>query len=52
MLPYALHAYTAVKTSTAATPYYLVYKMKAVLPIKVEIPSLRVLVKSKIEDSE
>ena len=36
-----LHAYrTGVRTSTGATPYSLVYKMEAVLPIEVEIPSL------------
>jgi len=47
MLPFALHAYrTTVWTSTGATPYMLVYGMKAVMPLEVEIPSLRVLVDS------
>ncbi|KAI5427302.1 hypothetical protein KIW84_032642 [Lathyrus oleraceus] len=44
MLPFALHGYrTSVRTSTGATPYSLVYGMEAVLPVEVEIPSLRVL---------
>ena len=42
-LPFALHAYrTGVQTSTGATPYSLVYGMEVVLPIEVEILSLRV----------
>jgi hypothetical protein len=45
MLPFALHAYcTAIQTLTGATPYTLVYEMKAVMPLEVETPSLRVLV--------
>ena len=45
MLPFALHAYrTAIRTSTGATPYTLVYEMEAVMPLEVETPSLRVLV--------
>ncbi|PKI41454.1 hypothetical protein CRG98_038153 [Punica granatum] len=44
MLRFALLAYrTSIRTSTGATPYSLVYGMEAVLPIKVEIPSIRVL---------
>ena len=40
-LSFALYAYqTAVRTSTGATPFSIVYRMKAVLPIKVEILSL------------
>ena len=40
-LTFALYAYrTAVRTSTRTTPFSLVYGMKAVLPIEVEIPSL------------
>ena len=43
-LPFALHAYqTRIRTSTGATPYSLVYRIEAVLPIEVEIPLLRVL---------
>ncbi len=53
MLPYALHAYqTSVRTSTGVTPYSLVYGMEAVLPIEVEIPSLRILRESGIDESE
>ena len=53
MLPYALHAYrTAVRFSTGATPYSLVYGMEAMTPIEVEIPSLRVLVEAELEEAE
>ena len=52
-LPFALHAYqTVVRTSTGATPFSLVYGMEAILPIKVEIPSLRVLMEAKLEEAE
>ena len=48
--PFALHAYrTSVRTSIGATPFSLVYGMEEVLPIKVEISSLRVLMKTKLE---
>lgn len=51
MLTYALHAYrTSIRTSTGATPYSLVYGMEAVLPIEVEIPSLRVLMEAELEE--
>ena len=44
MLPFALHGYrTSTRTSTGATPYSLVYGMEAVLPIEVQIPSLRIM---------
>ena len=44
MLPFSLHGYrTTTRTSTGATPYSLVYGMEAVLPIKVQIPSLRIM---------
>jgi hypothetical protein len=53
MLPFALHAYrTTVRTSTGATPYSLVYGMEAVMPLEVEIPSLRVLMDSELEEAE
>ncbi|KAG5227324.1 Integrase, catalytic core [Salix suchowensis] len=53
MLPFALHAYrTAVRTSTGATPYMLVYGMEAVMPLEVEIPSLRVLIDSELDEAE
>ncbi|KAG8498038.1 hypothetical protein CXB51_007111 [Gossypium anomalum] len=52
-LPFALYAYrTSVRTSTGATPFSLVYGMEAVLPIEVEIPSLRVLSEFKLDEAE
>ena len=52
-LLFALHAYwIAVRTSTGATPFSLVYKMEAVLPIEVEISSLWVLMEAKLEEAE
>ncbi|PKI53611.1 hypothetical protein CRG98_026002 [Punica granatum] len=42
MLPFALLAYrTSICSSTGATPYSLVYGMEVVLPIEVEIPSMK-----------
>ncbi|PKI45848.1 hypothetical protein CRG98_033769 [Punica granatum] len=42
MFPFALLAYrTSIRSSTGATPYSLVYGMEAVLPVEVEIPSMR-----------
>ena len=53
MLPFALHGYrTSVRTSTGATPFSLVYGMEAVLPVEVEIPSMRVLMEAKLTDAE
>ncbi|KAA3478972.1 receptor-like protein 12 [Gossypium australe] len=52
-LPFALYAYrTSARTSTGATPFSLVYGMEAVLPIKVEIPSIRVLSELKLDEVE
>ena len=52
-LPFALHAYrTMMRTSTRAIPFSLVYGMKVVLPIEVEILSLRVLTKTKLDEVE
>nr|XP_012466145.1 unnamed protein product [Gossypium raimondii] len=52
-LPFALLAYrTSVRTSTGATPFSLVYGMEAVLPLEVEIPSLRVLAELKLDEAE
>ncbi|PHT42370.1 hypothetical protein CQW23_16395 [Capsicum baccatum] len=52
-LPFALLGYrTTVRTSTGATPYLLVYGTEAAIPAEVEIPSLRVIVESKIDDDE
>src|SRR4030042_2914234 len=53
MLSFALHGYrTSVRTSTGATPFSLVYGMEAVLPVEVEIPSLRVLMEAKLTEAE
>ncbi|XP_061979625.1 uncharacterized protein LOC133700079 [Populus nigra] len=40
------------RTLTRATPYSLVYRMEAVMPLEVEIPSLRVLIDSELEEAE
>ncbi|XP_052481430.1 uncharacterized protein LOC128035548 [Gossypium raimondii] len=39
-------------TSTGATPFSLVYGMEAVLPIEVEIPSLRVLSELQLDEAD
>ncbi|KAI5408873.1 hypothetical protein KIW84_054631 [Lathyrus oleraceus] len=53
MLSFALHGYrTSVRTSTGATPFSLVYGMEAVLPVEVQIPSLRVLMDVKLQEAE
>ena len=53
MLPFALHGYqTFVCTSTGSTPFSLGYGMKVVLPFEVEVPSLRILAESGLEESE
>src|SRR4051812_10264425 len=53
MLPFALHGYrTSVRTSTGATPFSLVYGMEAVLPVEVEIPSLRIMKDVELDESE
>ena len=44
MLPFTLHGYrTTMRMSTGATPYSLVYDLEVVLPIEVQIPSLRIM---------
>ena len=53
MLLFALHGYqTLVRTSTGATLFSLVYGMEVVLLFEVEVPSLRILVESGLEESE
>jgi len=53
MLPFALDGYrTSVRTSMGATPFSLVYRMEAVLPFEVKIPSLRVLMETKLEEAD
>ena len=52
-LSYALMGYrTTVRTSTGATPFSLTYGMEAVLPIKVEIPSLRVMLEVGLDEDQ
>nr|XP_025884738.1 uncharacterized protein LOC112940689 [Solanum lycopersicum] len=53
MLPYALLGYrTTVRTSTGATQYLLVYGTEAVVPIEVEIPSLRIIQEAELSNAE
>ena len=52
-LPFALWAYrTSFCTFTGATPYSLVYGMEVVLPIKIEMGSLRVVLEQQIFEIE
>ena len=52
-LPFSLCAYrTSVRTSMGATLYFLVYGMGAVLPAKVEIPSLRIISQIELLEAE
>ena len=43
---------TSIRASSGATPYSLVYGSKLVLPIEVEIQSLRVLVETKVLEED
>ena len=52
-LPYTLWGYrTSVRTSTGTTPYSLVYGMEAVLPVEVELASLRILAECEISETD
>ncbi|XP_075658949.1 uncharacterized protein LOC142628795 [Castanea sativa] len=52
-LPFALWGYrTSIRALTRATPYYLVYGSEAILPIEVEIQSLRVLAETKVLEED
>ena len=52
-LPFALWAYrTSFCTSTGATPYSLVYGMEAVLPVEIEMGSLRVALEQQIPEAD
>ena len=52
-LPFALWAYrTSFRISTGATPYSLVYGMEVVLPVEIEIGSLRVALEHQISEIE
>ena len=53
MLPFSLHGYhTSTKTSTGATPFSLVYAMEVVLPVEVQIPSLRMMKEVDLGENE
>nr|XP_019071490.1 uncharacterized protein K02A2.6-like [Solanum lycopersicum] len=53
MLPYTLLGFqTTVRTSTGVTPYLLVYGTKAVIPVEVEIPSLRIMQEAELSNAE
>lgn len=50
-LPSALWAYhTSIRTATRTTPFSLVYETEVVLPLEVEIPSLRVSLRGLIDE--
>lgn len=52
-LPEALWAYrTTCRTPTQATPYSLVFGGEAVLPLEVQIPSLRVAIQESLTEEE
>lgn len=51
-LTFALFTYqTSILSSTGATPFFLVYGSQNVLPIEIEITSLRVLMETKLEEA-
>ena len=52
-LPFALWAYrTSFHTSTGATPYSLVYGMKTMLLVEIEMGSLRVALEQQIPEAD
>ena len=52
-LPFALWAYrTSFRSSIGSTPYSLVYGMEAVLPIEIEMRSLRVALEHQISETK
>ncbi|XP_070029429.1 uncharacterized protein [Nicotiana sylvestris] len=52
-LSFALPGYcTTVDTSTGATPYMLVYSTEVVIPVEVEIPSLRIIHEAELDDAD
>ena len=53
MLLFSLHGYrTSAHTSTGATPFSLVYGMEAIIPIEVQIPSLRIMKDAGLNEDE
>ncbi|XP_070057214.1 uncharacterized protein [Nicotiana tomentosiformis] len=52
-IPFGLLGYrTTMRTSIGSTPYMLVYDTEAMIPTKVEIPSLRVIQEAKLDDAQ
>nr|XP_004228979.1 uncharacterized protein LOC101245691 [Solanum lycopersicum] len=52
-LPFALLGYrTTIRTSTGATPYFLVYGTEVVILAEIEIPSLRIIQEAKLSDAD
>ncbi|XP_070002557.1 uncharacterized protein [Nicotiana sylvestris] len=52
-LHFALLGYRiTIHTLVGATPYLLVYGTEAMIPMEVEIPSLRIVAKAEIDDDE
>lgn len=50
-LIYALWAYRkSMHIATGCTPYYLVYGVDVIIPLELEIPSLRVSLKGIVDD--
>ena len=39
---------TSIRTATGATPYSLVYGMEAVLPVEMELKSLRIMAEAEL----
>ncbi|XP_069145411.1 uncharacterized protein [Solanum lycopersicum] len=53
ILPFALLGYrTTIRTSTGATPYFLLYGTEVVIPAEVEIPSLRIIQQVELSNVE
>lgn len=53
MLLFVMHDYqTSLRTSTGTSPFSMVYGMEAVLPVEIKIPSLRILIETKLEEAE
>lgn len=43
---------TSIKTATGATPFSLVYGYEVVVPLELELPSLRISLQGEISDEE
>ena len=53
MLPFALHGYcNLARTSVGETPFSLVYGMKVVLLVELQIPSLRIMKEEDLGEDE